>query len=352
MNPAKDINDYLREQGSPLAGKGAVFVREARKNGLDPRLLVAIAGAESAFGKNIKSGTYNPFGWGPHIPFKSWDQAISTVARGLRRGYLDEGLKTISQIGQKWAPIGAGNDPTNLNSNWARNVGRFYAQLGGQGVATTPSVTVAPSLTPAPTLNAPALPTNGPGLAGLALSNLASLTGGKPQSPTEMISGLTMAVAATPPPPPKPAAVLTAPAPTTTPTAPAETTPFKWQDWVGIPEKRSGPSRPHQPAILQFVGKAGSIAGQRLTPWGNESHSVTTVNGTRSAHADGMAADIPASGTELIRLGQAALIAAGMSPAEAAKQKGGLFNVGGYQVIFNTGIGGDHTDHLHVGIRR
>lgn len=228
MNPVKDINTYLREQDSPLAGKGAVFVREARKNGLDPKLLVAIAGAESSFGKNIKPGTYNPFGWGPHIPFKSWDQAISTVARGLRKGYLDEGLKTIGQIGAKWAPAGAANDPTNLNSNWARNVGRFYAQLGGQGVATKPSVTVAPSLTPAPTLTTPALPTNGPDLAGLALSNLAAISaGGRQQSPLDMLSGLTTAVASTPPPtaPQAPAA----PLPTQTPALPQGTLPVQAQ---------------------------------------------------------------------------------------------------------------------------
>jgi hypothetical protein len=124
-----------------------------------------------------------------------------------------------------------------------------------------------------------------------------------------------------------------------------------WSQWVGKPETRQGPSAPHTPQILQFVGKVGQLAGEKLTPWGNESHSLTTVNGNRSAHADGMAADIPATGETLIRRGQAALIAAGMPEAEARKIRGGLFNVGGYQVIFNTQEGGDHTDHVHVGIR-
>lgn len=124
-----------------------------------------------------------------------------------------------------------------------------------------------------------------------------------------------------------------------------------WQQFIGAPEHRQGPSKPHQPAILQFVGQIGQLAGTKLTPWGNESHSLTTVNGNRSAHADGNAADIPATGAELIRLGQAALIAAGMPAAKARKQKGGLFNIGGRQIIFNTHIGGDHTDHVHVGLR-
>jgi hypothetical protein len=42
------------------------------------------------------------------------------------------------------------------------------------------------------------------------------------------------------------------------------------------------------------------------------------------------------------------LIAAGMPRRKALKQKGGLFNVNGHQIIFNTMEGGDHTNHLHI----
>lgn len=124
-----------------------------------------------------------------------------------------------------------------------------------------------------------------------------------------------------------------------------------WRQYVGTPEKRRGPSQPHRPEILRFVGEVGMVAGTKLTPWGNESHSLRTVDGRPSAHATGRAADIPASGDELIRLGRAALVAAGMSPAEAAKAKGGIYNVGGKQIIFATNKGGNHFDHLHVGLR-
>jgi hypothetical protein len=127
-----------------------------------------------------------------------------------------------------------------------------------------------------------------------------------------------------------------------------------WQKWVRTPAPRQGPSAPHRPEILEFVGRVGKRAGVVLEPWGNESHSITTVNGNRSAHADGFAADIPATGAKLRRLGYAALLAAGMPKRDAlvAARKGGLYNVGGYQVIFATDIGGNHHDHLHVGIRR
>lgn len=191
---AAQINKYLRAKVSPLAGKGAVFIREARRNGLDPLLLVAITGAESSFGTQT-NGSFNPFGWGPGIDFRSWDDGIAKVARGLRIGYADQGLKTISQIGGKWAPVGAGNDPTNLNSNWTRNVGRFYGELGGQGVAVGTAgarMTLPPSaLPPVPAISPP---TALPDLTGFALGNLRQLASGK-YDPGAALSELTSQLA-------------------------------------------------------------------------------------------------------------------------------------------------------------
>jgi hypothetical protein len=74
-----------------------------------------------------------------------------------------------------------------------------------------------------------------------------------------------------------------------------------------------------------------------------------TVNGRQSQHWTGHAVDIAASGKALTRMGQAALIAAGADPKWARKQKGGLYNIGGRQIIFNTNEGGDHWNHLHLG---
>ena len=56
------IDDYLRDKGSPLAGQGEAFVNSGRTHNVDPRLLVAIAGAETTFGLNT-CAEYNAWNW-------------------------------------------------------------------------------------------------------------------------------------------------------------------------------------------------------------------------------------------------------------------------------------------------
>jgi Peptidase family M23 len=133
--------------GAPLVGLGATFVSEAEAVDLDPRALVAIAAHESGLG-TLGSGAdrHNPFGLGPGMRFPSWERSIAFAAETLRSGYLDQGLTTLPEIAAKWAPAGAANDPTGLNSNWVRGVGAAYAELGGDpaGPVTVSATACAP----------------------------------------------------------------------------------------------------------------------------------------------------------------------------------------------------------------
>lgn len=104
-----------------------------------------------------------------------------------------------------------------------------------------------------------------------------------------------------------------------------------------------------KPEVLAFAKQVSAIAGIPISANSGATHSKYTTSGNVSQHYTGDATDIPASGKRLIKLGQAALIAAGMSPKKARKQTGGLYNVRGKQIIFNTMEGGDHTTHLHIG---
>lgn len=127
------IDQYLTSKGSPMAGQGFFFVLSGQRYGIDPRLVAAIAGAESSFGQQL-CGSYNAWGWScPNSPaqFSSWAEGIERVNRGLRIGYLDSGLTSVVTIHQKYAPSGAANDPTGLNNYWVTNVSKFLSEMGG-----------------------------------------------------------------------------------------------------------------------------------------------------------------------------------------------------------------------------
>ena len=134
---AARIDGYLASKFSPLTGLGAVFVTESQAVGLDPRFLVAISGSETSFGTYGPSqGIHNPFGMGPGINYASWADGIRGAAQNLGGPlYLGDGRVTIVAIRDRWAPAGAANDPTGLNSNWVRNVSTYLTELGADPAA-------------------------------------------------------------------------------------------------------------------------------------------------------------------------------------------------------------------------
>jgi hypothetical protein len=134
MTTPKQIDDYLKAKGSPLAGQGSVFVGAGKKYGVDPGLVVAISGIESSFGKHIL-GNFNAWGWGPGRAFSSWQEGISRVTQGLSQGYIRQGLTTPEAIVRKYAPASDGND----EKRWASTVSQFLAEMGGGGYAPAPA---------------------------------------------------------------------------------------------------------------------------------------------------------------------------------------------------------------------
>lgn len=107
------IDSFLKSRGSVLAGYGAKFVEEARKNDIDWRLLISISGRETTFGRNMcknPKAPNNPFGWGScKFGFKSIDESIEKVSAslggnslGTAHHYTD---KTTTQILRKYNSV-------------------------------------------------------------------------------------------------------------------------------------------------------------------------------------------------------------------------------------------------------
>lgn len=93
---AKILASYLAKFDSPLQYHAQDFIDASSEYDLDWKLLPAIAGVESTFGKHIPGG-FNGWGWGVYgnqaIYFNSWREAIFTISKGLRENYLNKGLK-------------------------------------------------------------------------------------------------------------------------------------------------------------------------------------------------------------------------------------------------------------------
>lgn len=108
---------------------------------------------------------------------------------------------------------------------------------------------------------------------------------------------------------------------------------------------------PTKQYVKDFVSKIAHVYGKKLTITTGTNHNQYVAGSNRqSAHWTGDAADIGNHyGADLTKLGRAALVAAGMPPQKAAFERGGLYNYGSYQIIFNSMIGGNHYNHLHVG---
>jgi hypothetical protein len=116
-----------------------------------------------------------------------------------------------------------------------------------------------------------------------------------------------------------------------------------------------------KPAVVAAVAGIAQMFGEPLTINFGTAHNqyVAGSNPPRqSQHWTGDAGDVDfGHGTgpdnidpALTRLGRAALMFAGMSPAEAAKQSSYAGTYGGLNILFNTMEGGNHYNHLHVGV--
>lgn len=107
----------------------------AQNYGVDWRLAVAIVLHETDNYKSYVFNYKNNVGglWngikGEFYSYDTLDEGIEAYISNLKTNYYNEGRTTIETIQPKYAPIGAENDPNNLNSDWIPGVTRYYNEL-------------------------------------------------------------------------------------------------------------------------------------------------------------------------------------------------------------------------------
>lgn len=89
---AERIASYLGARGAPLADHAETLVAAGVEHDVDPRLVVAIALAESNGGERLPAGTHNAWGWagsGPHglKAWSSWEESIHDFTARLADNY-------------------------------------------------------------------------------------------------------------------------------------------------------------------------------------------------------------------------------------------------------------------------
>jgi RHS repeat-associated protein len=137
------IYDYLEGKGSPLADYSWDFVFDAYAAGLNPLLLVAIAGAESGFGTSAASQrTDNAFGLlhckkdkkgKCHYVLNSyddWDGGIVAVGQTIDNQFV-KGNVTVSLLYSGKPGAFCVNQPGFPCSKGEANVENFFSALGG-----------------------------------------------------------------------------------------------------------------------------------------------------------------------------------------------------------------------------
>lgn len=115
---SEQIRSYLESQGSPMADFAENIVGAGNRYGVDPKLIVAIAGVESTFGRNAIS--YNAWGWNNgRTRWRSWTQAIDQYTRAFAEKYPNH--TNIRRMAPRYNP--------NTPEDWGRKVLLFMASI-------------------------------------------------------------------------------------------------------------------------------------------------------------------------------------------------------------------------------
>jgi len=97
------IERFLDGYDSPLRPYARRIVAAGLRHDVDPRLIVAISGTETTFGRFHRG--HNAWGWEPvdgPARWPSWEEAIESYARLFARGYKS---RAPELIGPRYAPF-------------------------------------------------------------------------------------------------------------------------------------------------------------------------------------------------------------------------------------------------------
>lgn len=134
-NPGLAKLESLFSRGA-LKGKAGMVIEKAIDNGIDPKLFAAVIAHETGSGTSNAIINYNnPAGimdpktkWTKLKRFGTLSEGLDYSAKNLKRR-LDQTGGDMDKLAAVYAPVGAENDPNNLNAYWKSGVSKFYNLL-------------------------------------------------------------------------------------------------------------------------------------------------------------------------------------------------------------------------------
>lgn len=138
-SPTKELDsekfNAAMQKGGVLSDKGDTIISISNKFGIDPVLFASIAMHETGWGTSDGAVYKNNFGGlmasGGLMVFSSVNDGLEAMGQTLYNRIIKDGKNTIEKLGSVYAPLGAKNDPNNLNANWVPTVKENAAKFGG-----------------------------------------------------------------------------------------------------------------------------------------------------------------------------------------------------------------------------
>ena len=106
---------------------------ECLKQGLNQKQALLVLSISKLETGNWKSKAFvNKYNFGGIMnskglkTFDSYEQGLEKFVSLLKNYYFNKGLNTVAEIGAKYCPVGAKNDPNGINKGWVSSVSSIY----------------------------------------------------------------------------------------------------------------------------------------------------------------------------------------------------------------------------------
>ena len=121
---AKAVEAFILSQnGSPMfASEAQTSIDKANECGVDYKLMIAIAGYESGYGRKPMK-KYNPYGWKNGKTYSTFKDAISEITCQFGDKYIKKGLDTVKEISNIYLGKEGNHDA------WIKNVTYIKSQI-------------------------------------------------------------------------------------------------------------------------------------------------------------------------------------------------------------------------------